>query len=98
MLKLKTLLDNRHQHISADRNPDLRLHRTLTLAQKCLDCEMLLDPFEQQFRPGLRRGRLCQRCRYNCAINSGANAKLLVKNVMRLPFSPLITIRRSVAG
>ena len=49
MFKLKTLLDDRNEHISADSNPDLRLHRILALAQKCLDSEMLLDPLEEQF-------------------------------------------------
>lgn len=49
MLKLKAFFDDRNQHISADRNPDLRLHRILTLAQKRLDSEMLLDPLEEQF-------------------------------------------------
>ena len=48
MLKLKTLLDDRNQHIGADRNPDLRLHRILALAQKRLDSEVLLDPLEEQ--------------------------------------------------
>lgn len=37
------------QHVSADRNPDLRLDRVLVGAIKRLDAQVLLDPFEKQF-------------------------------------------------
>ena len=37
------------QHISADRDPVLRLDRVLVGAIKVLDSAVLLDPFEKQF-------------------------------------------------
>ena len=42
-------LDNRHQDINADSNPDLSLHRVLGGAEKCFDSQVLLDPFEEDF-------------------------------------------------
>ena len=49
MLKLETLLYNGNQDVRADGDPDLRLHRILAGAQKRLDTQVLLDPFEEQF-------------------------------------------------
>ena len=49
MRQLKTFLDDGDQHVSADGDPDLRLHRVLAGAEKCLDAQMLLDPLEEQF-------------------------------------------------
>ncbi len=46
---MKSFFNNRDQHISGQRNPNLRLHRVLARAVKRLDSEMLLDPFEEQF-------------------------------------------------
>ena len=46
----------------------------------------------------LKNNSTCQRWRYKSAINSGFNAKLFVKNVMRLPVLSLTTTRRSAAG
>ena len=40
--------EDRNQHINAEGDPDLGLHRVLVGAEKCLDAQMLLDPFEQQ--------------------------------------------------
>ena len=48
MLKMQAFLCNGDQHIGAHRNPDLRLHGVLAGAQKRLDAQMLLDPFEEQ--------------------------------------------------
>src|SRR4030042_6902157 len=48
-LDFQFLLDNRHQNINADSNPDLRLHRILGCAEKCFDSQVLLDPFEKDF-------------------------------------------------
>ena len=45
---MQTFFDDGNQHISANRNPDLRLHRDLAGAQECLDTQVLLDPFEAQ--------------------------------------------------
>src|SRR4030042_4783126 len=42
-------LDNRHQNINADSNPDLSLHSVLGGAEKCFDSQVLLDPFEEEF-------------------------------------------------
>ena len=46
---MKFFFDNGDQHVSGDGAPDLRLHRILARAQKTLDAQMLLDPFEEQF-------------------------------------------------
>ncbi len=48
MLKMQTFLCNGDQHIGAHGNPDLRLHGVLAGAQKRLDAQVLLDPFEEQ--------------------------------------------------
>ena len=48
MLKMQAFLCNGDQHIGAHRNPDLRLHCVLAGAQKRLDAQVLLDPFEEQ--------------------------------------------------
>lgn len=45
---MQTFLDDGNQHVSADRDPDLRLHGVFAGAQKCLDAQMLFDPFEEQ--------------------------------------------------
>ena len=45
---MKLLLDDGDEHVGADWAPDLRLHRVLAGAQKLLDSQMLLDPFEEQ--------------------------------------------------
>ena len=44
----ETFFGNGDQHISADRDPDLRLDRVLGSTKKCLDPQVLLDPFEEQ--------------------------------------------------
>ncbi len=48
MVKMQTFLRNGDQHIGAHRNPDLRLHGVFAGAQKLLDAQVLLDPFEEQ--------------------------------------------------
>jgi len=45
----KTFFGNGDQHVSADCDPDLRLDRVLGSTKKCLDPQVLLDPFEEQF-------------------------------------------------
>ena len=45
---MKLLFDDGNQHIGGHGAPDLRLHRVLAGAQKALDAQMLLDPFEEQ--------------------------------------------------
>lgn len=42
------LFDDGKQHVGGHGTPDLRLHRVLARAQKALDAQMLLDPFEEQ--------------------------------------------------
>ena len=37
------------QHVGADSRPDLSLHSVLACAQKMLDAQVLLDPFEEEF-------------------------------------------------
>ena len=39
---------NRYQHINADGDPDLRLHRIVAGAVKVFDAQVLLNPFEKQ--------------------------------------------------
>ena len=46
--QMQAFLDNRDQHVSADRNPNLRLDRILGGPVKRLDPQMLLDPLEEQ--------------------------------------------------
>jgi len=41
--------NNGNQHVGGDGAPDLCLHRVLAVADKSLDTQMLLDPFEKQF-------------------------------------------------
>ena len=48
MRQLKTLLQDGNQDVGADGDPDLRLHGILAGAEKRLDPQMLLDPFEEQ--------------------------------------------------
>lgn len=38
-----------NQHINADGNPDLGLHRVFGVAVKAFDVEVLFDPFEEEF-------------------------------------------------
>ena len=47
--QMHAFLGNGDQHVSADRDPDLRLDRVLVGAIKRLDAQVLLDPFEKQF-------------------------------------------------
>ena len=47
--QMQTFLSNCDQHVSADRDPDLRFDRVLVGAIKRLDAKVLLDPFEKQF-------------------------------------------------
>jgi hypothetical protein len=47
-IQLKFLLDDRHQHVDADGDPDLRPHGVLRGAIEALDAQMLLDPLEEQ--------------------------------------------------
>ena len=48
MGQMQAFLGNRDQHISAHRNPNLRLHRVLAGAVESFDPQMLLDPLEEQ--------------------------------------------------
>ena len=49
ILQMQPFLGDSDQHISADRDPDLRLDCVLARTKKRLDPQMLLDPFEKQF-------------------------------------------------
>ena len=46
---MQFFFDDGNQHVSGHGAPDLRLNRILARAQKVLDAQMLLDPFEEQF-------------------------------------------------
>ncbi len=43
------LLDDCHQNVNADGNPDLGLHCILGVAKKCFDSQVFFDPFEKDF-------------------------------------------------
>ena len=45
---MELLFDDGNQHVGGHGAPDLRLHRVFARAQKTLDAQMLLDPFEEQ--------------------------------------------------
>jgi len=45
---MQAFLNNGDQHVSANGNPDLRLHGILAGAQKRLDAQVLLDPLEER--------------------------------------------------
>ena len=47
--KAKALLQDGNKYIGCHRDPDLSLDRTLTMAVECLDPQVLLDPFEEEF-------------------------------------------------
>jgi len=42
------LLHDRHEHVHADGDPDLCLHRGFTRAEKTPDAKVLVDPLEEQ--------------------------------------------------
>ena len=42
------LLDDGHEHVNADGNPDLGLDRVFGGAEERLDAQVLLDPLEKQ--------------------------------------------------
>ena len=46
--QMQAFLGNGDQHVSADRDPNLRLDRVLVGAIKRLDAQVLLYPFEEQ--------------------------------------------------
>ena len=46
--QMQAFLGNGDQHVSADRNPNLRLDRVLGGSKKRLDPQVLLDPLEEQ--------------------------------------------------
>ena len=45
---MERLFDDGNQHVGGHGAPDLRLHRVFARAQKTLDAQMLLDPFEER--------------------------------------------------
>jgi hypothetical protein len=47
--QMQAFLGNGDQHVSADRDPDLRLDRVLGGSKKRFDPQVLLDPLEEQF-------------------------------------------------
>src|SRR5665647_2198300 len=49
MFHIQFLANDGHQHVNADRNPDLRLHSVWRSPIKRLDPQMLLDPSKEQF-------------------------------------------------
>jgi len=49
MFQPQVFLENRHQDVNRDRNPDLGLDGILRGSIKRFDAKMLLNPFEEQF-------------------------------------------------
>ena len=48
-LQRQPLLDDGHQHVDRHRNPDLSFDGIFAISVECLDSQVLLDPFEEQF-------------------------------------------------
>ena len=48
-IQFELLLNDCHQHVHADGDPDLRSHGVLRGAVEALDPQVLFDPFEEQF-------------------------------------------------
>ena len=72
----KLLLDDGHQDVDGDGDPDLGLHGVLGGAVEALDAQVLLDPLEEQFDlPAATVQR---------AMVSAGRVKLLVRNTKRL--------------
>ena len=49
MIEFELLLDDGHEHVDGDGDPDLSLDGILGSAEEGLDAKVLLDPFEEQF-------------------------------------------------
>ena len=47
-LQPEFLLDDGDEHVNADRNPHLSLHRVVACPVKRFDMQVLFDPFEKQ--------------------------------------------------
>src|SRR4051794_26109824 len=62
--EMKTLLDDRHEQVDGDRDPDLSLDGVLGSAEEGLDAEMLLDPFEEEFDLPTTLVERANRCRW----------------------------------
>ena len=48
MRACEPLLENGHEHVDRDRDPDLRLHRVGRDAEEGFDLQALLDPLEEE--------------------------------------------------
>lgn len=48
-LTAELLAHDGNEHINADGNPDLGLHRVFGVAIETFDVEVLFDPFEEEF-------------------------------------------------
>ena len=48
-LQPEFLLDDGDEHVNADRDPHLSLHRVVARPVKGFDMQVLFDPFEEQF-------------------------------------------------
>lgn len=48
-MEIQPFLDDRHDQINGNSNPDLGLHGVFRSAEKTLDAQMLFDPFEEVF-------------------------------------------------
>ena len=65
---VQLLLDDGDEHINADGNPDLGLHRVLGSAEERLDPQVLLDPLEEQLQPA---SGICRAARSRLGGRSG---------------------------
>jgi hypothetical protein len=64
MGQVQSFLRNRDQHVSAHRNPNLRLHRVLAGAVEDLDSQVLLDPLEEQLHLPALGVQRCDQLRF----------------------------------
>ena len=65
-LDSEPLLDDRHQHVYGDGNPDLSFHGVLGCAIERLDSKILFDPFEEQLDlPATFEEQSNRQCRQN---------------------------------
>src|SRR5207244_6032593 len=61
---MKPLLDDGHQDVDRDGDPDLSLDRLLGRAEERLDSQMLLDPLEEEFHLPAAFVERADRCRW----------------------------------
>ena len=88
--QVQTFLGNRDQHLSANRNPDLRFHFVLGGSERRLDSQMPLDPREEQRDLPVLAVQARDQLGFGCEV--------VATNAIRLPLASSAKTRSSVAG